>query len=75
MQTQALDPTQIPAKNHLRVGLFFVGGNWMEDELWLVHFRREPLSLAKKGTLQPEKRTLLESIRYPSHGWKCYGGS
>jgi hypothetical protein len=22
---------------------------------WLVHFRREPLSLAKKGTLQPEK--------------------
>jgi hypothetical protein len=25
----------------------------------LVHFRREPLSIAKKGTLQPEKRTLV----------------
>jgi hypothetical protein len=26
-----------------------------------VYFRREPLSLAKKETLQPEKRTLVYS--------------
>jgi hypothetical protein len=31
-----------------------------------VHFRRVPLSLAKKKTLQPEKRTLPVTSSLPS---------
>jgi hypothetical protein len=41
------------------IGFFFLAAKWKRDELWLVHFRREPLSLAKKGILQPKKRTLV----------------
>jgi hypothetical protein len=38
-------------------GFFFMAAKWWRDQLWLVYFGRKPL--ARKGSLMPEKRTLL----------------
>jgi hypothetical protein len=34
-----------------------------------VYFRREPLSLAERGTLSPKKNSLLCSVREVVAGW------
>jgi hypothetical protein len=36
---------------------FFLAKKWGRDQRWLVHFWREPLPLARKGTVSPEKIT------------------
>ena len=38
----------------------FLVAKWGRDQLWLVYLCREPLSLARKGTLTPQKLTLAQ---------------